>query len=83
MLLMVSNRQKKPYRELSESVGGRPRCACMHMSSVDEGLGGLSNLFQQFRQPLQGTQLFLFPLCTTATATELNIECSTASNQRL
>lgn len=40
MLLMVSNRQKKPYRELSESVGGRLRCAYMHMSSVDEGLGG-------------------------------------------
>lgn len=31
MLLMVSNRQKKPYRELSESVGGgRKAEVCVH-----------------------------------------------------
>lgn len=61
-------------------------CVRMHVcecKAVEEELGGISNLFQQFRQPLQGTQLFLLPLCTTATATELKIECCTASNQRL
>jgi len=64
--------------------GRRGRCGCMHLCVCwGWGVGGLSNLFQQFRLPLQGTQLFLLPLCSTATATELKIECCTASNQRL
>lgn len=57
--------------------------ACSCVPAVDEELRGSVIYFNNSDSLGEEHNYFYFPLCTTATATELKIECCTASNQRL